>query len=74
MPGIRNIILLLKYSAMFIIVVIASHIISNATLNKNQCMLIALGASTTFIILDHVAPLYVTQLENNITIKTCDVI
>lgn len=72
MLGIRNVILLLKYITMFIIVIIASHVISNASLNRKQYGLIALSAATCFIILDHVAPLYVTQLENNVTIKTCN--
>lgn len=71
MLEIRNIILLIKYIALFMTVIITSHVISNASLNRKQCALIALSAATAFIILDHVAPLYVTQLENNVVIKTC---
>ena len=72
MLEIRNIVLLLKYITMFKIVMIASHIISASKLNIKQCMLIALSAATMFAILDHVAPICVTPIKNNIKIKTCN--
>lgn len=47
-----------KYMLMYLFVFIMVYVLTNATLTKSKYNIIALGASTLFIVLDYVAPHY----------------
>lgn len=67
----KVIISLSKYLIMFMCVIMLCHVISNNALNKEKCILIALGASTLFALFDYIAPTCVDKLTNNIVINKC---
>lgn len=62
MQNYKNIIKkFIKYMVLFFSVFISSNIITKYSINKLHAVLIALIASTTFIIIDQYAPSYIIQ-------------
>lgn len=47
-----------KYLIMFMCMFIISYVVTNNVQDIKKCMYIALGASTIFVVLDYVSPIY----------------